>query len=193
MHNEQPRVTIAPAVFILAALTVVLLPLRLVGAWSVAVLVHECGHLIATLLCGASIRHVHVTPSGIVMESEGLTPGKQIISSIAGPAAGLCLSLLFRWLPWTAAFAFVHTALNLLPIKNMDGSVILHTALSLSCKNSNTEHICGITDTASRALLACICLIAAWKLSWGFAGIVTALLLVRLKRNPCKQSRLKVQ
>lgn len=193
MHNRNPRIIIAPAVFILAALTVVLLPLRLVGAWSVAVLVHECGHLIATLLSGASIRCIRVAPSGIIMESEGLTPGKQIISSIAGPAAGLCLSLLFRWFPLTAALALVHTVLNLLPIKNMDGSVILRNTLSLSCKHSNIEHLCCIADTASRALLACICLIAAWKLSWGFAGIVTVLLLMRLKRNPCKQSRLKVQ
>lgn len=193
MHNRTPRIIIAPAVFILAALTVILLPLRLVGAWIAAVLVHECGHLIATLLSGASIRCIRVMPFGIVMESDGLTPGKQIISSIAGPAAGVCLSLLFRWFPLIAALALVQTVLNLLPIKNMDGSVILCNVLLLLCKQSNIDRICCIADIASRALLVCICLIAAWKLSWGFAWIVTVLLLVRLKRNPCKQSRLKVQ
>lgn len=184
MQNSKRAMHIAPSVYIVLALSILLLPLRWVTAWVIAALIHEAGHLIISLLCGAKIQGIYITPGGAVIETDMLAPWKQLLASISGPAAGCCLLLFVKHIPLCATFAFVHSLFNLLPIGDLDGAVILRTVLRIVCSREQASHISHVTDLTVRAVLISISLIVAWKLSWSFAGILSVLLLVRLKKKP---------
>lgn len=191
--GRRPIIQIAPSTFVVLALSVFLLPLRWIVCWLIAVTAHEAGHLIVSRLCGASIQRISLTSAGAIMETDGLTPGKQLLSSAAGPVAGLFLLFFSRWIPLTSTLALIHSVFNLLPLRNLDGAVILNSTLCLFRVSKNVDRICRVADILARILLAGIGLTVAWKLSWTLAGILTILLLLRIKRNPCKRGILQVQ
>lgn len=183
MENNKRVIHIAPSVYIVLALSILLLPLQWVTAWAIAAMIHEAGHLIVSLLCGAKIRGISITPGGAVIETDMLTPWKRLLASISGPAAGCCLLPFVKYIPLCATFAFVHSIFNLLPIGDLDGAEILRTVLRMVCSREQASQISHVTDIAVRAVLISISLIVAWKLSWSFAGILSVLLLVRSKKK----------
>lgn len=183
MENNKRVIHIAPSVYIVLALSILLLPLRWVTAWAIAAMIHEAGHLFVSLLCGAKIRGIYITPGGAIIETDMLTPWKQLLASISGPAAGCCLLLFAKYIPLCATFAFFHSMFNLLPIGDLDGAAILRTVLRMLCNREQASRISHFADIAVRAVLISIGLIAAWKLSWSFAGIVSILFLVRSKKK----------
>ena len=183
MQISKRVLHIAPSVYIVLALSILLLPLRWVTAWAIAAMIHEAGHLIVSLLCGAKIRGIYITPGGAVIATDMLTPWKQLLASISGPAAGCCLLLFVKHIPLCATFAFVHSLFNLFPIGDLDGAVILRTVLRMACSRERASRISYFADIAARSVLMSLGLIAACKLSWSFAGILSILLLVRSKKK----------
>ena len=56
---------------------------------------HEAGHLLAVLLCGARVSALRVEPWGFEMSVSGaLSYGKEIVTAAAGPAASFLLAVL---------------------------------------------------------------------------------------------------
>lgn len=193
MRNRGVSIHIPPHTYITLAFCMVLLPLRCVGAWIFSVVIHECGHLVACRLCGAKKYDIRILPHGMKIWAEGLSPTKQLISSIAGPFAGFTVLLFAKWIPLTALCSAILSVFNLLPITNSDGYHVLRCILYWFELQTKADRVCQIADIVSRVLLCCLVLYISWMLCWPIGIVVCVLLMLRLKRNPCKEAALQVQ
>jgi len=189
-------VKIEPGLYLFLAAAVLVLPLRLVIAWALAVTIHELSHYLALKLCGIIMRNIRISVSGIMMQVEELNGWKEIICSLAGPAGGLHLLLLSRWLPCTAICGLLHSCYNLLPIFSLDGGRAFKVVLIklLGMRTGNKVHYfisCGlIAVLAIAGVYLCLCFdLILWPLL--FVGILLALKCVR--KFPCKPLKQIVQ
>ncbi len=103
-----------------------------------AVLLHEWGHAFACRLLRVPIRSFRPVSAGTVIgyEADGVSFGKEIAVAAAGPfvnllSAAVCLACSSRFLVLFAAASLSLALFNLLPIRNLDGGVILFAASSL--------------------------------------------------------------
>jgi Zn-dependent protease len=111
------------------ACAVLLIPLRLVAAWMIAVSVHELAHYVALRLCNADIEGVRLTARGIVMKTGYIDSHCEFLCSLAGPFGSLLLLLLRRWMPCAAICGFIQACVNLLPIPSLDGGRALRSLI----------------------------------------------------------------
>jgi len=123
------RFTISPSACLLAAMMLLLLPLRWIISALIAAVFHEFCHALAVYLCGGRIEAMTVGDRGAVMLADTLHAGKELICILAGPVGSLLLVLFMRWIPRIAFCALVHTAYNLLPIYPLDGGRALRCIL----------------------------------------------------------------
>lgn len=92
-----------------------------------AVLVHECGHIAALLLCGASLRGIRIGLTGIQIDYVNLDSlAGSLFALAAGPGAGLFYALLAcrfgdAYLRLSGAVSLAFTLFNLLPVLPLDG------------------------------------------------------------------------
>lgn len=107
--------------YLFTAVFLLLVPLRLALAWTLAVIIHELGHLLALRLCGVTVISISVSAAGIKMETEVMTGKQELVCALAGPFGGFCVLFFAHWLPCTAICAFVHSIFNLLPLFPLDG------------------------------------------------------------------------
>lgn len=107
--------------------------------------IHEAGHWAALRLGGGQVRLLRLTILGasIIPESRGgLSYGKELMATLAGPGLNLLLALLFSmaggyWQTFSA-FHLLFGLFNLLPLPGLDGGravALLHRAL----KNEKNE------------------------------------------------------
>lgn len=179
--------------YIVLAFCVVLLPLKWMIAWLLAVALHEMGHVIACLLCGGRIQSVHIGVSGAKIEAVGLSYGKQLVASLAGPITGLFTVAFCKWIPMTAMLSTIHSAYNLFPLAGLDGYNALNYSVCLLGNPKRAYNFCRIADIISRIILVGIGTYVSFRLGWTLGIVLCVLLLVSLKRNSCKQSTLQVQ
>lgn len=131
-HNaNKMKLLVDPGAFLLFAVSILVIPLRLLFAWILAVLIHEFGHYLALRLLKIKVNYVQIKAFGINMHTETIGGWQEIICAAAGPLAGLSTLFVSKWLPTTATFAFVHAIFNLLPIFPFDGGRIAHCVLNL--------------------------------------------------------------
>ena len=128
-HRTNIRFVVSPSACILAAMMLLLLPLRWIICALIAAVFHEFCHALAVHLCGGSIEALTVGDRGVVMHADALQPGKRLICILAGPFGSLLLLLFMRWLPRIAFCGLVHAAYNLLPIYPLDGGRVLRCVL----------------------------------------------------------------
>lgn len=119
--SQMQKITISPAACILAALTILLLPLRWMCAAFLAAAFHEFCHILALHLCGGRIQCITIGNRGAVIHSYRMRTWKEVICILAGPLGSLLLVLFARWVPRVAICAFFHAIYNLLPIYPLDG------------------------------------------------------------------------
>ncbi len=101
------------------------------SALTLAVLVHELGHITAIVLCGGKVHHLKVTLSGLCISCSGaMGTGETVICLCAGPAAGFALAYATSYLGnlsqnllliKTAGFSLVLSVYNSLPTLPLDG------------------------------------------------------------------------
>ncbi len=108
-------------VYLWAALLILLLPLPWLVAAIFAAVIHELGHALAIRLCGGKMWAPSVGLRGMKMHTAGLGYGKELVCSLAGPAASLLLVLTYRAFPRLALCALVQGCFNLMPCYPMDG------------------------------------------------------------------------
>ena len=102
-----------------------------------AILLHELGHVLASLLMGVRIKRLHLSLLGARMELSGEIPyAKELIIALAGPAIGLLgYALANRSDSYSnniRLFALISLCLgifNLLPIRSLDGGRIAECIL----------------------------------------------------------------
>ena len=107
---------------------------------ALSALAHEGGHLLAARLCGAAVRSAVFSPVGGEIRTAGrmLSYHKDIIIALAGPAVSAAAAgvffLFYRLRPGdvplqAAATNAVFAAVNLLPVRPLDGWRILRGIL----------------------------------------------------------------
>ena len=126
-----------------------------------AVLCHELSHLCAARLLKMKLRGVKICPVGISVET---TPPRSHLAGIAvalaGPLANaiLCAMLYLsgienEYLSSTFVFSASLGALNLLPIRSLDGGSALLSLLALALDYDTAERISQARSTAALAIM----------------------------------------
>lgn len=168
--------------YILFAIFLLLLPLKLVFSWSIAVAVHEAGHYIALRFFNIDVTHISLGAGGVSMQIGEITTKQEFVCALAGPMGSLSLLLLSRCWPCTAICGFVHCLFNLLPIYPLDGGRALRCLLIklFGCD-------IGITISKWLGVLLCslavvILFVLAYKVYLGAAAvIVIGYILIKFK------------
>lgn len=105
------------------AILVFLMNEAVLGALLTAAAVHELGHVLALVLCGARITQIRVEFTGLCLVCTALTHRRdEAFAALAGPAAGLLWSAIATsfW-PLSASFSLLLSLYNLLPALPLDG------------------------------------------------------------------------
>lgn len=182
--NEIP-VGISAGVCILLSLMLLILPLQWIFAAIAAAGFHELCHILAVLLCGGSVRRLHIGGRGAVIEAESMTPGRELFCVLAGPLGRLLLLLAARWIPRTAVCAAFHSVYNLLPLNGLDGGLALRRITEMLWP-AYADSICRWVQRICLAFLGGLAVYAAlWlKLGIGPLVMVFAMLLRTKWKNP---------
>lgn len=137
----RDKISVSPGVYFLLPAAALLLPLRWVLAWVLAVAVHELGHYFALKLCRVPVFSLAVTASGVRMATGELRGREALLCAIAGPMAGFSLILLSRYLPCTAFCGWLQGMFNLVPVYPLDGGRALRAILQKFCREKNAVRI----------------------------------------------------
>lgn len=129
--------TVSPGFLLLGAALYYMGGWPALAAFLAAALAHELGHLTGIFLAGATIRGVHITACGPMIEYSGALTGRQEAGIIAaGPMAGLlfavcCFITDIPFLCYAGAIALLAALFNLLPVLPMDGGRLAQYGLEL--------------------------------------------------------------
>lgn len=181
---------------IMAALAILVLPLKWLMAAASAALWHEICHLLALRLLGGKWMPLGLFASGARIIMPDMSRGRELLCAFAGPAGSLMLALLHPWLPLPALFGLVQGIYNLIPIYPLDGGralaciadELLPPVYALWLREFVAWGFIGGAITAAFYLM----LFAGW----GIAPLVAVFLLLgpRFAGNcPCKPGRLGLQ
>lgn len=178
----SPKPKASAAAMIGLALALLILPIRWLFGAVTAALFHELCHWTAIMLCGGSVSRFSIGSGGAVMAAENLSRGKELVCALAGPAGGLLLLLVSKWLPVTALCALIQSAYNLLPIYPLDGGRVLRCAVLMLLPPKTAAIVIQWTERLCLLTILILCLYAALILKMGFFPIVIAAALF-LKKN----------
>lgn len=194
MRNSVLKIDQGTCLFF--ACMLLLVPLKLVLAWFLAIFVHELWHYIALKACGAKIRSVSMGISGVLMDTGPIGTWKELVCSVAGPLGGFSLLLVARWLPRTAIFAFLHSGYNLMPIFPLDGGRALRCVLIKLFGSKDGEKLSEVVSRVVIVLLSLVSIYLSWKFHFAALAIcfIGSVLILRWRRKfPCKLSKEIVQ
>jgi len=128
---------------ILAAISVLVLPLQWVVAVLIAATIHELCHYLAVIAVGGQVHFLKIGSKGTVMEIGCLTQYQELICAIAGPAGSMMLFALYPLFPRTALCALVQGCYNLLPVYPLDGGRVLRCIVNILFPPHVAEYICN--------------------------------------------------
>lgn len=87
-----------------------------------AMVLHEFGHLVTSLMVGIKVKSVGLCMKGMYIVREAGSPAKNMFVSLAGPLTNVALLLLFWHVSTTFALANLCFAIcNLAPVRGSDG------------------------------------------------------------------------
>jgi len=111
------------------------------GLGILAMLFHECGHLLAALVVGVRIKNVGMKwNKGLYTIREQGTPVQNLIVAAAGPVTNILLIATAHWAPVFALANFCYAIANTLPIEGSDGyRIALCWQQVRSLRNSDSQ------------------------------------------------------
>ena len=174
--------SIEPGVLILAALGLLLLPMRWVAAFLLAAVFHELCHLLAVWLCRGQVRGFTAGVGGVILRAEGLSRGQLLFCTLAGPMGSFLLLPLGRWIPALAVCGLVQAVCNLLPLGTLDGAQALEHLCCLFLQPRTAWRICRAAECLC---IAGVCAMAI-LLRWGIVPL--ALILFACYRRKTEKS-----
>lgn len=174
------RVDFAACVF--GALMLLTLPLNWLLAAIFAAVFHELCHIFAILLMGGRVLGIGIGMGGAEIETDVLSPGKELVCTLAGPVGGFLLLVLSQWIPRTALCAQMQSLFNLLPIYPLDGGRALRCAAELAFPAVRRDAICRYVEKAAVLMIVLAALYASFVRRLGIMPLLIAWMLV-LKKN----------
>lgn len=173
------------SLFIISALSILLLPLKWVIAWLIASGIHELGHYIALKIFRIHIHTVTFSHNGVIMHTEPIAIFPSLICYLSGPLCGMLLLLGVYRFPHLAICGFFQSLFNLMPIYPLDGGRALD-AILFACF---TDRVAIRMKRTIMWVTLCILFLISLHLSLRFdRGYVCFLVysLLLLKVNPIK-------
>ena len=178
-------VRIQPGFCIFLALSLLLLPIKWVLAWALAVVVHEACHYLALRACNARILRIDVGFSGAAIETEIAGLG-ECICAIAGPLGSISLLLFGKWFPELAVCGLIQAVFNLLPVFPLDGGRFLRALQERYAPNHPWLSI--LPENATLVLLFGVGLYGSLRLFLGLIPLMIPLVqLYKSRKIPCKR------
>lgn len=158
--------------WVLLSLMVLVFPLQWIIAVILAAAFHECCHYLAVRIFGGQVRGLRIGFGGAKMDVIGLSGWQELACILAGPAGGLMLLLLARWIPRTALCAAFQSLYNLLPIWPLDGGRALRSGADLLLPVGKADWICRWIERICLAALVLLGVYGTFILRIGLMPIV---------------------
>lgn len=178
-----------PSFYILLALTVLILPIRWVGAWVVAAFFHELCHYAVLRLFHCKVYSVQVHACGAIMQTEPLRSLVEILSSLAGPLGGFALLLFARHFPAIAICGFFQSFYNLIPLFPLDGGRAVCALTRKIFPNRIADRIIMIIENAVAIIFLLIGIYGTFLLKLGTMPLVLSAVLIlqnKKRKTTCK-------
>lgn len=150
-----------------------------------AMLLHECGHLLALCLQNKRILQVRFELFGAVIRSEPLPYMQELLCALAGPIVNLTCGVLLRNTASCAAVIHLSVFLfNMLPLYPLDGGRALFVLLSIALPAERVRRVVHIARVMISLAIMCAAVSAAaiYRLGVGFF-LFTGMILWKLDRN----------
>lgn len=157
---------------LLLALLVLVFPLQWIVAVVLAAAFHEGCHYLAVCIFGGQVRGLRIGLTGAKMDVAGLSEWQALACILAGPAGGLMLLFLSRWIPRTALCAAFQSIYNLLPIWPLDGGRALRLGADLLLPVEKADLICEWMERICLAALVLLGIYGAFVLRIGLMPLV---------------------
>ena len=162
---------------VLLALMLLYIPFEWLGAFLLAALVHEGGHLLAVKLCGGVVPTLRIGTGGAVMNASSLDGWRLPLCLLAGPLGGCALLLVARWFPRAALCALVQSIYNFLPIRHLDGGRMLRWMAERWMKSDCAERLCAGVEKITYTVLCVFLLVLGVIFKAGIMGAVLGMVL----------------
>lgn len=178
------QLTVQPGAYLLAALWLLVLPLRWCGAAAAAAAIHELFHCMAVYLSGGEIWGGAIGPGGAVIRAAPMSRGRMLVCALAGPLGGaLTAVLLVRCCPRIAFCGVVQTAWNLLPLGGLDGGQALRCGAELLFSEAAAQRLCKGAAWATAAMAVGMGIYGTFFAGLGLLPLVLAgILFLRMEK-----------
>lgn len=180
------RVTVKPNTYIFVVLLLLLLPIKWVTAWLLAIIFHELCHYLTVKLFSGQVYRLTIGLGGADMECSTLPDRKRLIAILGGPLGGILLIFLGKWFPRLAICSFILSVYNLLPVLPLDGGRALQIVL-----RERSFHTIERLFLATVSLGAIYCVVRLQF--WLLPTLIVVGLWYRNRKRPCKERPDRVQ
>ncbi len=122
--------------------------------FALAVLIHECGHLLGGVWVGCPLRSLKPGVMGLEMSfaSQGLSYGRELILLLSGSVLGLVSAILIPYQPYRMCALCLNLA-NLLPLRGLDGWGILACLTHGALAGDTADRLCGGVSLVTAVVL----------------------------------------
>lgn len=189
--------------FAVLCLTLLLCQRQIVLACLASSFLHECGHIVPTVLLGGKISKLVFGGFGIRLEKNEnvlLSYGREAVIALGGVAVNAALfsvSLLLFFKTEKeifAIFSFVNffiAALNLIPVGILDSGNFLRYILLMRFDDLKTQNISGIVSNVFTFLLCAVCIVytALFKINPSFITVCAYLVFANFQTTKTERKR----
>ena len=182
MALNKTDIRFEPGFYILLCIMILLVPIKWLASWFLAVLVHELFHYVAILILKYNISYVCFSLTGVYMGTGDMTTAHELVVSFAGPMGSVLLVLFSKYMPMVSVCALLQSVYNLIPVYPFDGGRILRNLIILILRNKNVDRVVVLVEKVVLSVLVVVSVSITVKYSLGLFPFVL-LIPIFLKRD----------